>query len=150
MTINANESLQAAVSAIHTGDVAALTKLLIDHDGLATARLDDDVSRSLLHVATDWPGHRPHGVAVVTALVEAGADVNARVRGRHRETPLHWAASNDDVDVLDALLDRGAEINWMPGWEPLTPLDAARRSQADELVAWLRSHGAHSASELTG
>src|SRR5262249_57303167 len=35
---------------------------------------------------------------------------NARFDGRHTETPLHWAASSDDVEVLDALLDRGADI----------------------------------------
>jgi hypothetical protein len=61
------------------------------------------MTRSLLHVATDWPGHYPNGAATVTALVEAGGDVHARLTGPHTETPLHWAASSDDVDVLDAL-----------------------------------------------
>ena len=32
------------------------------------------------------------------------------------------------------------------GWDGLTPLDAARRGNADELVAWLEGHGARSAS----
>jgi hypothetical protein len=36
--------------------------------------------------------------------------VNASSTGRHAETPLHWAASSDDVAVLDALLDSGANI----------------------------------------
>jgi len=62
----------------------------------------------LLHVATDWPGHFPHVSASIAALVEAGADVNARFHGPHEETPLHWAASSADVAALDALLD--AEI----------------------------------------
>ncbi len=104
----------AAVSAIHTGDVPALRRLLAEHPSLATARLGDDdpggMSRTLLHVVTDWPGHFPNGAAVVAALVEAGADVNARFRGPHQENPLHWAASSDDVEVLDALLDAGADI----------------------------------------
>jgi hypothetical protein len=30
--------------------------------------------------------------------------------GPHTETPLHWAASSDDVPVLDALLDAGGDI----------------------------------------
>lgn len=46
----------------------------------------------------------------MTALVEAGANVNARFSGPHTETPLHWAASSDDVDVLDTLIDLAADI----------------------------------------
>ncbi|MFF4569573.1 ankyrin repeat domain-containing protein [Streptomyces sp. NPDC001410] len=101
----------AAVTAIRAGDVPALQDLLAVHPGLVTARLGDTkTARTLLHIATDWPGHHPRGPHTVTALVEAGADVNARFIGPHRETPLHWAASNDDVPVLDALLDLGADI----------------------------------------
>jgi len=235
----------AVVAAIHTGDVAALQQLLAEHPGLATARLGDDdgrdcggMSRTLLHVVTDWPGHYPHDAATVAALVVAGADVNARFTGPHTETPLHWAASSDDVAVLDALLDAGADIdapgavigggtpladarafaqwhaahrlvergarttmqdaatlgltdrleafftsantpnpegvhrafwgachggqqqcaefllghgadrNWIPDWENRTPLDAATRSGAGDLVDWLRCQGAATADEL--
>ncbi len=233
----------AAVTAIHSGDLATLKRLLTENPWLATARLGDDepdgMSRTLLHVVTDWPGHFPYGGVTVSALVDAGADVNARFRGPHEETPLHWAASTDDVEVLDALLDagadmeapgavlgggppmadargfknwkvahrlvergarttlvdaatlglsdrvaayfaaatppgaedvtaalwgachggrrscaeyllnRGADLNWIPPWENLTPLDAATRQNADELVRWLREQGAESATELT-
>ena len=45
------------------------------------------------------------------------------------------------------LLERGADLDWIPPWEDLTPLDAARREGAAELVAWLRERGARSASE---
>ena len=103
-----------AVAAIHSGDVTALRRLLAEQPRLATARLGDNdggMSRSLLHVVADWPGHYPNGAATVAALVQAGADVNARFTGPHTETPLHWAASSDDVDVLDALLDAGADID---------------------------------------
>lgn len=231
----------ACVDAIHAGDVDALERLLDENPSLATARLgaDDDMTRTLLHVATDWPGHFPNGAATVAALVEAGADVNARFNGPHTETPLHWAASSDDVDVLDALLDAGADIeasaaviaggtpltdatafgqwnaarrlvergaitplreaaalglmdrvqqycdgdpapstdeltqalwyashggqqraaeylmrrgadpNWVSTWDELTPLDAARRSGANDLVGWLTARGARSGTELS-
>lgn len=240
----ANPIAVAAVEAIRRGDVASLKRLLAESVGLATARLGDNapggMSRTLLHVATDWPGHFPHGAATVAALVEAGADVNARFRGPHEETPLHWAASSDDIEVLDALLDasadieapggvigsgtpladarafrqwrvahrlvqrgarttladaatlglmdrvtdsfaagsspptqveidrafwgachggqrraaeylldRGAELNWVPPWEDRTPLEAAQHSDADDLVHWLRDRGAGTAAELT-
>lgn len=96
------------VEAIRNGDLRALTDLFRENPALATARIDGQ--RTLLHVATDWPGHFPNGVATVGMLIEHGADVNAQFIGRHRETPLHWAASSDDVPVLDALLDHGADI----------------------------------------
>ncbi len=99
----------AAVEAIHKGDVEALKNLLRENPRWVTARFDGQ--RTLLHVATDWPGHFPNAVASVVTLIEHGAEVNAPFIGRHQETPLHWAASCDDVAVLDALLDHGADIN---------------------------------------
>ena len=45
------------------------------------------------------------------------------------------------------LLGRGADLNWI-GYNGLTPLDAAGRSGARELVEWLRGQGARSAQEL--
>ncbi|USX54589.1 ankyrin repeat domain-containing protein [Lentzea sp. HUAS12] len=103
----------AAVAAVRTGDLVALRRLLAGEPGLATARIVDDGGngRTLLHVLTDWPARCPNGPQTVEVLVAAGADVNARFEGSHRETPLHWAASADDVEVLDALLDAGADIN---------------------------------------
>lgn len=233
----------ASSAAIHAGDVTALRRLLSDNPGLATAGIVSDGTncgkgvRSLLHVATDWPGHFPRVAETIGELVRAGADVDARFAGTHAETPLHWAASCDDVAALDALLDagadiealggvigggtpladarafrqwkaadrlvergaktnivdeatiglldrirarfetstppeaadvscafwgachgdrrdcaeylldRGAELNWIADWEPMTPLDAALRSGAGELAEWLRSRGARSAHE---
>ncbi|MFN2490469.1 MAG: ankyrin repeat domain-containing protein [Actinomycetota bacterium] len=245
VTLHTEEPLAVAVvEAIHRGDVPTLKRLLAENPDLVTTRLGDDdrcgMSRTLLHVATDWPGHFPNGAATVTALVEAGADVDARFRGPHSETPLHWAASSDDVEVLEVLidagadmeaegavigggtplaeargfgqwraarrlvergakttltdsatlglmervesyfagdapptqeeidrafwgachggqqrcaeylLDKGADLNWVPPWEELTPLDAAERSHAGELVRWLRSRDGRAAVELGG
>jgi hypothetical protein len=120
------------VEAIRGGDVDALRRLLRDHPDLAMARIGEGPddggarSRTLLHIATDWPGHFPNGPATMAVLTAAGADVNARFTGPHSETPLHWAASSDDVDVLDALIDAGADIE-APGAVIAggTPLDDA-------------------------
>lgn len=105
----------AAKAAIHRGRVDDLRNLLDREPGLASVRLGDDdadgMSRTLLHVATDWPGHFPNVADSIAVLIEAGADVDARFRGPHEETPLHWAASSDDVDALHALLDAGATID---------------------------------------
>jgi hypothetical protein len=115
-TIDPEDPLAVAVvEAIHNGDLVTLKRLLHENPALASVRLGDDdtegMSRALLHVATDWPGHFRNGAETVALLAEAGADVNARFRGPHAETPLHWAASSNDVQVLDELLDAGAEID---------------------------------------
>jgi len=101
----------AATAAVQVGDLDTLSALLADHPELATARIGDDTcSRTLVHAATDWPGHYRAVAEVIAALVRAGADVNARFAGSHAETPLHWAASSDDVEAVDALLDAGADL----------------------------------------
>jgi uncharacterized protein len=98
----------AAVEAIHSGDAKSLKRLLGEHSNLVKARVDRE--RTLLHVATDWPGHFPNNTETVATLVAYGADVNAKFAGSHSETPLHWAASSDDVAVIDVLLNHGANI----------------------------------------
>ena len=98
----------AAIEAIHNGNQDLLRQVLNEDANLTRIRIDGN--RTLLHVAADWPGHFPNGSAIVRTLVTHGADVNAKCIGQHSETPLHWAASSNDVDVLDALLDNGANI----------------------------------------
>lgn len=226
----------SAVEAISSGDIKTLKHLLRQNPNLANTRVDDQ--RTLLHVATDWPGHFPNNTETIAELVASGAHINAKFVGPHSETPLHWAASSDDVGAIDVLLDhgadieargsvigggtpmsdavafgqwraarrlvergarttlwqaaalglmdrvqeyftaaqpptreeitnafwsachggqlataeyllgRGADLNWV-GYDRLTPLDAATRSGADELVEWLRSQRAKSAKERT-
>jgi ankyrin repeat protein/uncharacterized glyoxalase superfamily protein PhnB len=108
-TLSASE--QAAfqlLRAVKQGDVGRLTHLLDEHPGLAQSWIN---SCTPLHHFADAPGHRPNAAAVITALAAAGADLNAHARDTwHHETPLHWAASNDDVELIDALLDAGADI----------------------------------------
>ncbi|MEP7367187.1 MAG: ankyrin repeat domain-containing protein, partial [Acidobacteriota bacterium] len=113
LTLSVGDPLAVAVTgAIQAGNVEELRRLLDDHRGLATAGIVDakGCERSLLHVATDWPGHFPHVAGTISLLVDHGADVNARIKGASSETPLHWVASSDDVDALVALMDRGANI----------------------------------------
>src|SRR5690606_1378932 len=128
--LNKEEVLaNSVIHAIQTGDTETLKQLLVENPGLATAKIadkDSESARTLLHVVTDWPGNFTNGAKTVSILVEAGADVNARFEGSHAETPLHWAASCNDVEVLDALLDAGADINITGGViGDGTPLDDA-------------------------
>ncbi|HET6948886.1 MAG TPA: ankyrin repeat domain-containing protein [Acidimicrobiales bacterium] len=125
----------ATGAAIDSGDAEALAALLAAHPGLAAERIGDDrMSRTLLHAAADFPGHRPHAAAIVRLLIDAGAEVDGRFAGPHRETPLHWAASNDDVELVDVLLDAGADIEAtgavIGGGTPLADATAFRQFRA--------------------
>jgi ankyrin repeat protein len=117
------------VQAVRTGNLETLRRLLNEVPGLASKRAVDNKggSRTALHVVTDWPGYFPNGPEIVKMLIDEGADPNAPTTGgTFSETPLHWAASSDDVDVAVALIDGGADIEVLGGSiAGGTPLDNA-------------------------
>jgi ankyrin repeat protein len=146
-SIQHNNPVQVSlVQAIQTGDVDALRQLLEQYPGLALKRVVDNqgVSRSALHVVSDWPGYFPNGSTIVKMLIEAGADPNASIFGvNHTETPLHWAASSDDADVAVALIDGGADIDKTGGSiAGGTPLDNAVGYGCWNVARLLVQHGA--------
>ena len=117
----------SAKKAIEAGDLDGLARLLGDHPALAVERIERrGGALTLLHFAADWPGHFPNGAETIRLVVEAGGHVDGRTEGKSSETPLHWAASCNDIAVLDALLDCGADID-APGafGGPGGPLDNA-------------------------
>jgi uncharacterized protein len=110
-----DEVAVALLRAVGSGDLDAISGLLAGHPGLARARIiaPDGGTRTPLHLVTDWPGYFPNGPEVAKLLISAGADPSAPGTGSHgenSETPLHWAASSDDVDVAAVLIDAGADI----------------------------------------
>ncbi len=115
--------------AIHGGELDALRRLVDERPELATVHMIGRKGleggwRTPLHAATDWPGYFPAAPAAVALLLDAGADPNDDTGGDSPETPLHWAASTDDVDVAVVLVDRGADLE-TPGGSIGTPLDNA-------------------------
>jgi ankyrin repeat protein len=110
-------------AAIRTGDLMALRQVLAEHPALVSGPLGGSFkTRTALHLVADWPGYFPNGPQAVRILVEAGADPNGSSAGT--ETPLHWAASSDDVEVAKALIDAGADIE-APDGSIGTPLGNA-------------------------
>lgn len=127
MTLDSDAAAGAAalVAAIHSGDIDTVQRVVADTPGLATAPLGGPFkTRTALHVVCDWPGYFPNGPQIVRLLIAAGADPNCRDPEPRSETPLHWAASSDDVDVATALIDGGADIE-VPDGSIGTPLDNA-------------------------
>ncbi len=118
--------------AVHGGDVDLVRRLLSENPELARVRFEARGGTSTaLHFVTDWPGYFPNGPDIVHLLIDAGADPNAlttgggsKTPGPGSETPLHYAASSDDVDVAVALIDGGADLE-TPDGSIGTPLDNA-------------------------
>ncbi|KAM0722246.1 hypothetical protein Q7P37_001687 [Cladosporium fusiforme] len=132
-----------ASDAIRAGNVAALEQALKSHPELATAHIgSDDEARTLLHILADFPGKLPNASESAKALISAGSDVNAAFKGAHSETALHWAASNNDIALLDTLLDCGADIDAPGGVIAETPLADARAFLQLEAAQRLIARGA--------
>lgn len=118
--------------AVHAGDAETIQRLLRNDPALVTARFigRGGGTATVLHLVTDWPGYFPGGPQIAALLIDAGADPNALTTsqglepGPGSETPLHYAASSDDVDVAEALIEGGADIE-VPGGSIGTPLDNA-------------------------
>ena len=79
--------------------------------------------------------------AEVTALVNAGADVNAQDK---EFSPLHLAAEGGNTAMVAALIRAGADVNvWGgPSWGHITPLHIAARSGDVAAIAALINAGA--------
>jgi ankyrin repeat protein len=118
--------------AVRGGDIDRVRLLLSNNPDLAQARFEGRGGTStVLHFVTDWPGYFPNGPDIVKLLIDASADPNAlttgggsETAGPGSETPLHYAASSDDVDVAAALIDGGADLE-TPDGSIGTPLDNA-------------------------
>ena len=119
-------------AAVQSGDLEAVRALLGDDPSLATGHFlgNRGGSGTALHFVTDWPGYFPNGPRIARLLLDAGADPNGLTTGRScvpgpgSETPLHYAASSDDVDVAEVLIDAGADLE-VPDGSIGTPLDNA-------------------------
>jgi ankyrin repeat protein len=113
-TLQSDEPLAIELTAaLKHGDTERLGQLLATDPDLAGCVVRDAKGggRTPLHLFADWPGHLPKAVAIVQMLAAHDADLDApAIDMWHQETPLHWAASNDDVKLIDALLDTGADL----------------------------------------
>lgn len=137
------------VAAVRSGDVAGVRRLITANPELVVARFAARCGTSTaLHLPTDWPGYFPNGPEIVRVLLEAGGDPNALttgggsdVPGPGSETPLHYAASSDDADVAQALIDGGADLE-IPDGSIGTPLDNAVGYACWHVARLLVSRGA--------
>ena len=137
------ELVAAALPELDVFEAAALGRaervraLVAASPGLARAHSADGFT------ALHYPAFFGQGDAVGAsrALVEAGADVNARSANEFSVLPLHSAVAGSHEDVAAQLIDAGADVNARQrhGW---TPLHGAAQNGAGDTVDRLLAAGA--------
>lgn len=114
-------------------------------DTAVLAQIDRDSSLLRRHSTDGWTplhltaffGH----VALATALLDRGADVNVRSTNGLKNAPLHAAAAGGHTEVVALLLDRGADANARQegGW---TALHSAAQAGNRQMIEVLLASGA--------
>jgi ankyrin repeat protein len=119
--------------AAHYGHLEAV-ELLLHNNTPVDIRSKNRLANTPLHAAL--AGRRAE---VARALVEAGADVNARQHGGW--TPLQQAAANGDGATVEYLLAKGADVN-AANDAGVTALALATEQGHTQVVELLRRRGA--------
>ena len=111
------------------GDAALFDTVLEEHPEIVPNLVPTDI----------WGGDVPEA-KIVRRLLVTGLDPNrANWIGR---TFLHVAAEQGAVEVAEALLEAGAELEAVDLENGSTPLGSAVRKEQREMVAWLLERGA--------
>ena len=151
------------------GDLEAVRSLLVDTAGFPNCRAPIGMGCIVLEYAIyhspvpfietlldmgadpDYPDHdgypsliaalssdRPDRIEILDLLLERGADIQQR--GVNGYTPLHWAAGEDDPQLIDWLLTRGADPEARTNVDAYaTPLEEAAILGHEEAVRALKA-----------
>ena len=80
--------------------------------------------------------------------LDAGVDVNEE--SSKGLTPLHYAASAGHNDIVELLIERGANVNATDSGKGATPLDYAHWRDHEEVIETLNAHNAQREHEKGG
>ena len=93
-----------------------------------------------------WEAARKGDAITVKALIEKGADVNAKFR--YGATALSYASDKGHTEVVNVLLENGAEVNVKDTFYQATPISWAMQKGHVAIVAALLSKGAEGADQV--
>jgi ankyrin repeat protein len=141
------ERVAAALADLDVFEAAALAR--VDRVGELVAA-DPSLARAFspdgftaLHYPAFFGG--PDAPSTARALLNAGADVNARSANPFAVLPLHSAVAGDHDAVVAVLLEAGADVNATQR-HGFTPLHGAAQNGADATVNRLLAAGADPAA----
>lgn len=145
-----SEALLVALAHWQTALVEALlAKGLPMTTSVAAALGRAEALASLLATTTSADLQEAFGLAVINRqsgtarhCLDAGADVNAFLPVHKHSTPLHQAAINDDLPMMELLLARGARADIRDTLWNGTPLGWAIHNHKAKAEALLRAHAA--------
>jgi ankyrin repeat protein len=111
----------------------AVARWLLEQGANIHATAKNEMAVQPIHAAAAGPS-----LAILTLLLERGANANARQSGGF--TPLHTAAQNNDSAMADLLLAHGADPT-LANDEGKTPLDLAQEAGHQELFERMKAEG---------
>jgi uncharacterized protein len=155
--MSAGAELTALIQAVDEQDAAGVAAILSREPGLARAAvaMDHSHTQSLLHRAIPGDGDRltEAHLEIVTALLDAGAGVNALGEGANNGccTPITMAAWGGHAPMIELLISRGADPNGAPeqaarGHRPIDT--AARHGHTAAVEALIEAGAAYSLDHL--
>lgn len=143
------ENLSKLIDAVRNSNVDVVRQLLKTDTKLASSRIaghDAGETRTLLHFVMPGDGREQTSahLEIAKLLLDHGADVNALGNGPNlgQCRPLTIAAWGGHVELIQLLIDRGAELDGNPGCEQKGPLYAAAGHGHTAAVECLAQAGA--------
>ncbi len=83
-----------------------------------------------------------HQSQAAKMLIEALEEKDLNETNNNGDTALHIAIMNNDIELVDALLTKGADVNFAKVHDATTPVQLAVLGHQVEIVNLLRKHGA--------
>lgn len=113
--------VESILAAAKSNDLALLSSCIADDPELVNAAYENDFT--LLHMAA-----RDGNVRLAVLLINRGADLDT-VDGEHHASPLGWAAFFGRAQIVEILIDAGANP-MQPNLHGLTPRQCAEHGKA--------------------
>ena len=123
-----------------------LPLVFLDHS--ADTDVSDSLGRTPLHLATKYANTASNYDEFIGAFLERSTNVNINAPDEEGRTPLHWAAVDSGIQVIEQFLERGADIHARDN-EYRTHLHWAAAENSPEAVALFLEKGINMESRTT-